>query len=217
METHHERRHRAGRSTGLTLAIELARRDIAVRIVEHADGPFTGSRGDGVAPRTPEVFEDLGVLDAVLAAGELHRPIRGYIGHDVVHEGRIAPVEQSRPDVPYPNAWVLDQSQTEGILRSRLAELGAAVEFGTALTGFTQDAEGVTATLASTAGTETARATYLVGADGGRSTVRTTLGIPFEGVTDESIWMLLGDVAADALDRAHIHWFGDPSDPQAAS
>ncbi len=200
--------------TGLTLAIELARRGIAVRLVDRADAPFIGSRGDGLQPRTLEVFEDLGVLDAVLATGELPRPIRGYSGHDVVFEGRMAEIEDPRPDVPYPNGWVLGQSQTEGILRARLAELGGAVEFGTSLTGFTQDADGVTATLESSGRTETVRATYLVGADGGRSTVRKALGIPFEGVTDESIRMLLGDVSADALDREHIHWFGDQSTPR---
>jgi 2-polyprenyl-6-methoxyphenol hydroxylase-like FAD-dependent oxidoreductase len=201
--------------TGLTLAIELARRGIAVRVVERAAQPFVGSRGDGLQPRTLEVFEDLGVLDAVLDAGELHRPIRGYLGHDVVYEGRMAPIQEPRPDVPYPNGWVLGQSRTEGILRDRLAELGVAVEFGTALTGFTQDAGGVTAALATSGGTETVRADHLVGADGGRSTVRKTLGIPFEGVTDESIRMLLGDVSADALDRDHIHFFGSPADPRA--
>ena len=58
------------------------------------------------------------------------------------------------------------------------------------------------------------RATWLVGADGGRSTVRKTLGVPFPGVTDESIRMLLGDVAADGLDREHVHWFGSAPDPR---
>ena len=51
--------------TGLTLAIELARRGVAVRIIERDTTPFTGSRGDGVQPRTLEVFEDLGILPRV--------------------------------------------------------------------------------------------------------------------------------------------------------
>src|SRR6185312_13908619 len=64
-------------------------------------------------------------------------------------------------------------------------------------------------------GGETVRAAWLVGADGGRSTVHKTLGVPFPGVTDESIQMLLGDVAADGLDRGHVHWFGDAPDPRS--
>ena len=55
--------------TGLTLAIDLARRGIAVRVIDKATEFFNGSRGDGLQPRTLEVFEDLGVLDQVLAQG----------------------------------------------------------------------------------------------------------------------------------------------------
>jgi 2-polyprenyl-6-methoxyphenol hydroxylase-like FAD-dependent oxidoreductase len=198
--------------TGLTLAVDLARRGIAVRIIDKATEPFAGSRGDGIQPRTLEVFDDLGVLDAVLAAGELPRPMRAYAKGEVVWEGRMSPLLEPTPDVPYPNAWVLGQSRTEAILRSKLATFGVAVEFGTELLGFEQDADGVTAALSSG---ESMRATWLVGADGGRSTVRKTLGVPFPGVTDETVQMLLGDVAADALDREHIHWFGAPDDPRS--
>jgi 2-polyprenyl-6-methoxyphenol hydroxylase-like FAD-dependent oxidoreductase len=70
----------------------------------------------------------------------------------------------------------------------------------------------VTATLSTG---ETVRAEYLVGADGGRSFVRKTLGIAFEGTTDESIRMLLGDVRAEGLDRAYGHWFAAPEDPMS--
>ena len=57
---------------------------------------------------------------------------------------------------------------------------------------------------------ETVEADYLVGADGGRSFVRKHLGIAFEGTTDESIRMLLGDVAADGLDHEFGYWFAQP-------
>ena len=55
--------------TGLTLAIDLARRGIAVRLIDQAADYFEGSRGDGLQPRTMEVFEDLGVMDEVIAQG----------------------------------------------------------------------------------------------------------------------------------------------------
>ena len=55
--------------TGLTLALDLVRRGVGVRIVDKADRFSVGSRGDGLSPRTLEVFEDLGVLDDVIAAG----------------------------------------------------------------------------------------------------------------------------------------------------
>ncbi|HWD02682.1 MAG TPA: FAD-dependent monooxygenase [Amycolatopsis sp.] len=190
--------------TGLTLAIELARRDVAVRLVDRADEYFAGSRGDGLQPRTLEVFEDLGVLDAVLAAGAPPFPMKVYLSGVFVQERMMGELVEPTPDVPYPNAWFLGQSQTEGILRARLAEFGVRVELSTAVTGFAQDDDGVAVSLSTG---ETIRAGYLVGADGGKSFVRKTLGISFEGTTDESIRMLLGDVQADGLAHDSGYWF----------
>jgi len=202
--------------TGLTLAIELARRGVGVRIVEKAESFFTGSRGDGLQPRTLEVFEDLGVIDAVLAAGLPPMPIKAYVGGEFVREQLFGEHVDPTPDVPYP----MVRSRTEGILRDRLAEFGVQVELGTELVGFEQDESGVRATVRRDgveAGgiRETVAADYLVGADGGRSFVRKELGIAFEGTTDESIRMLLGDVQADGLDHAFGYWFSAPEDPMS--
>ncbi|CAM5275824.1 hypothetical protein MAUB1S_00302 [Mycolicibacterium aubagnense] len=70
--------------TGLTLAIELARRGVACRVLDRAPTLFPGSRGKGLQPRTHEVFDDLGVIGAVLAAGEAFPPMRLYRGAEVV-------------------------------------------------------------------------------------------------------------------------------------
>ncbi|WP_033293291.1 FAD-dependent monooxygenase [Amycolatopsis jejuensis] len=198
--------------TGLTLGIELARRGVGVRVVDKADRYFAGSRGDGLQPRTMEVFEDLGVLDAVLAAGAPPFPMRVYLDGEFTMERRMAEHVEPTPAVPYPNAWFLGQSQTEGILRDRLAELGVRVELNTGLTGFTQDDDGVTAELSTG---ETVRVAYLVGADGGKSFVRKALGIAFEGTTDESIRMLLGDVQAEGLDHSTGYWFAAKDEPMS--
>ena len=55
--------------TGLALGIDLARRGVDALVVEKADALFPGSRGKGLQPRTMEVFDDLGVRDAIRAAG----------------------------------------------------------------------------------------------------------------------------------------------------
>ncbi|MEU5758021.1 FAD-dependent monooxygenase [Nocardia sp. NPDC047648] len=199
--------------TGLTLALDLARRGIPVRIVDKAATFFAGSRGDGIQPRTLEVFDDLGVLDAVHAAGMPTPVMRVHLGGEFVTERRMSEPVEPTPAVPYPNPWVLGQSQTEAILRDRLAEFGVRVELGTALAAFDQDDSGVTATLERDGGGETVRAAYLVGADGGKSTVRKALGIAFEGETDESLRMLLGDVRADALDHEFGYWFAAADQP----
>ncbi|MER5886283.1 FAD-dependent monooxygenase [Streptomyces sp. NPDC001941] len=196
--------------TGLTLAIDLARRGVPVRVVDKAAEHFTGSRGDGLQPRTLEVFDDLGVIDTVLAQSLASPLISIHVDGAVVGERHFHTPTGPRPDRPYPDGRMLGQSRTEAILRDKLAEYGVRVELGTELLHFTQDADGVTATLATG---EEVRADYLVGADGGHSTVRKALGIPFEGVTDESIRMLAGDVSAKELDHAKGHWFARADNP----
>lgn len=64
--------------TGLTLAIELARHGVSFRLIEKRATPFIGSRGKGIQPRTQEIFEDLGILNKVVAAGGLYPRLRTY-------------------------------------------------------------------------------------------------------------------------------------------
>lgn len=109
-----------GGPTGLTLGIELARRGVGVRVVDKATAYFDGSRGDGIQPRTLEVFDDLGVLDAVRAAGAPPAPLGVHLDGRFAGERWMTEPRDPRPDVPYPNGWVLGQSQTEAILRDRL-------------------------------------------------------------------------------------------------
>jgi hypothetical protein len=73
------------------------------------------------------------------------------------------------------------------------------VELSTELTEFTQDDDGVTATVNG----ETVRVRYLVGADGGASTVRRRLGIPFPGETDENVAMMFADARVDGVPTDH--------------
>jgi len=193
--------------TGLTLALDLVRRGVRVRIVDKADRFSVGSRGDGISPRTLEVFEDLGVLDEVISAGMSAPLTRVYADEQVVWEGRMAEPVPPRPDVPYPNVWFVPQWRTEQILRSLLARHGVEVQLNAGVAAFEQDERGVTVSLEDG---QTLRAAYLVGADGGRSTVRKRLAVPFAGETNEDITMLLADVRVDGLDHDYGHgWMLD--------
>jgi 2-polyprenyl-6-methoxyphenol hydroxylase-like FAD-dependent oxidoreductase len=193
--------------TGLTLAIELARRGIELRIVDKAERFAVGSRGDGLQPRTLEVFEDLGVLDEMLAAGIGAPLMRIYDGKSVVWEGRMAEPEPPRADRPYPNLWFVPQWRTEQILRARLSSYGVEVQLGTEVAAIEQDDDGVTVRVQSG---ETVRARYLIGADGGHSTVRRQLAIPFLGTTDDGMQMVQADVCVQGLDHDYGHgWMLD--------
>jgi 2-polyprenyl-6-methoxyphenol hydroxylase-like FAD-dependent oxidoreductase len=111
--------------TGLTLALDLARRGIAFRLIEAAQTPFEGSRGKGIQPRTLEIFDDLGVIDSILAAGALYPKFRTHLGRLSLRAGSLASFRPPTESVPYPNLWMVPQARTEAILRERLGSSAA--------------------------------------------------------------------------------------------
>jgi 2-polyprenyl-6-methoxyphenol hydroxylase-like FAD-dependent oxidoreductase len=194
-------------AAGLALAIDLARRGVAFRLIDKAEGPFQGSRGKGIQPRTLEVFDDFGIVDKIVAAGGLYPPTRHY-GKDGKHEDTpISEFGPPTPGEPYARPRMLAQFMTEAIMRDRLAEFGQAPQFGVELTGFRQDAEGVTATVKDAGGEAAIRARYLIGTDGGRSIVRHVLGVGFPGETLH-VRAVVADVTIDGLSRDAWHRWG---------
>jgi 2-polyprenyl-6-methoxyphenol hydroxylase-like FAD-dependent oxidoreductase len=197
-------------AAGLTLAIELARRDVAFRLIDKMDGPFRGSRGKGIQPRSQEVFEDLGILDRIVAAGGEYPPQREYRDDGTYEESLMMEHQDPTPDEPYHIPLLIPQFLTEARMRERLAELGHWPEFGCELKGFEQDAEGVTARIVGPSGEERVRARYLVGTDGGRSFVRYALGIEFPGKT-LGVRAVVADVTVEGLGRDVWHRFSEGS------
>lgn len=191
--------------TGLTLAIDLLRRNVDVRLIEVLPEPARASKGKGLQPRTLEVFDDLGVIDAVLAEARDYPLIRAYAGTRVVHEQRLSELRTPTAAIPYPNIQMLPQWRTEEILAARFAALGGVVERGIGLARLSQDETAIVAGLDSG---ETLRATYLVGCDGGHSRVRRYAGIALLGDTPMLERIAVGDVRVSGLDRDHWHGFG---------
>jgi 2-polyprenyl-6-methoxyphenol hydroxylase-like FAD-dependent oxidoreductase len=144
-------------AAGLTLAIDLARRGVSFRLIDKMDGPFQGSRGKGIQPRTQEIFEDLGIVDRIVATGGLYPPQREYREDGSFTESDIMERVDPTPAEPYHVALMVPQFLTEGVMRERLIELGHEVEFGCELVGLEHDEDGVTARLAGKAGEEVVR------------------------------------------------------------
>lgn len=193
-------------AAGLTLAIELARRGVSFRLIEKMEQPFPGSRGKGIQPRTQEIFEDLGILDRIVAAGGLYPPLHEYRDDGSSSERHAVERFDPTPAEPYRIPLMLPQFLTERIMRERLSELGHRVESGRELTGFEQGEDGVTAHLAGPGGEQTIRTRYLMGTDGGRSFVRGALGIGFPGKT-LGMRAMVADVVLSGLDRDGWHQF----------
>jgi 2-polyprenyl-6-methoxyphenol hydroxylase-like FAD-dependent oxidoreductase len=195
-------------AAGLTLAIDLARRGISFRLIDKAEKPFPGSRGKGIQPRTLEVFEDLGIVDRIFAAGAPYPPQRVYRADGSYTDTAIMEANEPTSAEPYRVPLMVPQFLTERVMRDRLLELGYRPEFGCALTGFERDDDGVIAWLRDPAGEARIRVRYLVGADGGRSFVRQTLDIGFPGQT-LGVRGLVADVALMGLTRDAWHRFNE--------
>ncbi len=182
---------------GLTLACELARRQTPYRLVERAAEPPRGSRGKGLQPRSLEILHDLGLAEALLAAGSTDLPYRKFNGNQLLGESPRRVVE--RADTQYPKTLLLPQYAVEESLRAKLHELGGAVEWATELGAFSQTATGITCRLEHPNWTEELACTYLVACDGGKSTTRKKLGIPFVGETHQQEQLWVGDVEVEGL------------------
>lgn len=196
--------------TGLTLGCDLARRGIRCLLVDR--GLFGGSRAKGLQPRTLEVFDDLGVADTIRAEGAPFPPFRLYVGDQLKWERTLEEMlgaQEPPPATAHPRAWLIPQWRTDQILLDRFTALGGEARFDTALVGFTADAHGVTATLDTG---EEVRADWLVGADGGHSTVRKAGGFRFDGESDTSEHTWIGDVGVDGIDGVACHIFTSEGD-----
>ncbi|WP_051326274.1 FAD-dependent monooxygenase [Glycomyces tenuis] len=196
---------------GLTLACDLARRGVDVRIIDRAAAHPVGTRARGVRARTQEVFEDLGVLDRLTEHAEAPLPTRFYDADGNVVREAVMYDAPPIPGAPYPGSLMVGQQCTEAALRERLASLGPRVELGRELIDLAQDRDQVTATVRSGGRRDDLRARYLVGCDGGGSTVRRLAGISFLGETWERQRMLFGNLRVDGLDDSVAHmWAQGP-------
>jgi 2-polyprenyl-6-methoxyphenol hydroxylase-like FAD-dependent oxidoreductase len=153
----------------MMLAAELALAKVDVAVVEQRpDHELVGSRAGGFLSRTIEVLDQRGVADRFLAEGQTHAAMP------------FADTLLDIGDFPTRHPYFLGifQNQIERIMAAWIAELPAHVYYGSEVTGFAQDEDGVDVRLA---GGRSLRARYLVGCDGGRSLVRKAAGIDFPG------------------------------------
>ncbi|WP_344921800.1 rifampin monooxygenase [Streptosporangium oxazolinicum] len=159
-----------GGPTGLMLAAELRLHGVHALILEKETEPAEHIRALGLHIRSIEVMDQRGLLERFLA-----------LGKQFAVGGFFAGITKSWPDrldTAHPYILGIPQTITERLLTEHATELGAEIRRGRELVGLSQDEHGVTVELAD--GTRL-RSRYLVGCDGGRSTVRKLLGVGFPG------------------------------------
>ncbi|MGW2310105.1 rifampin monooxygenase [Actinomadura luteofluorescens] len=175
-----------GGPTGLMLAAELRLHGVRVLVLEKDAEPAPFVRSLGLHARSIEVMDQRGLLERFLAHGKTY-PVGGF----------FAAIRKPAPDgldTAHPYVLGIPQPVTDRLLAERAAELGAEIRRGSEVAGVSQDEHEVTAELAD--GTRL-RSRYLVGCDGGRSTVRKLLGVGFPGEPTR-VETLLGEMRATA-------------------
>lgn len=171
-----------GGPTGMMLSAELRLQGVQVVLLERDAEPTKVVRALGMHARSIEVMDQRGLVERFLANGTTY-PLGGFFA-------AIAKAAPARLDTAHPYTLGIPQPVTDRLLAEHATELGADIRRGSDLVGLSQDEEGVTAELAD--GTRL-RSRYLVGCDGGRSTVRKLLGVGFPGESASMEW-LLGEV-----------------------
>lgn len=183
--------------SGLMLAVCLAKLGVDAIVVDGKAGPTRESRALAVQARSMELYDQLGLVDRVLAG---RSPATAFVpGAGDRPFGRLELRALAADTTPYREVTVFEQSANERLLADTLAEQGRSVRWGWELTGLDVAEASVTATLATPAGPATVRARYCVGADGAHSPVRHALGIPFEGITNAHSFYVLDASATTGL------------------
>ncbi|MEU5830995.1 rifampin monooxygenase [Micromonospora tulbaghiae] len=177
-----------GGPTGMMLAAELRLQGVGVLVLERDAEPPPYVRSLGLHVRSIEVMDQRGLLERFLDNGGKH-PIRGF----------FAGIDKPAPadlDTAHPYVLGIPQTRTDRLLADHAAEVGAEIRRGRAVTGLEQDDDGVTVHLDGEP-SEPLRARFVVGCDGGRSTVRKLLGVGFPG-EPSTVDTLLGEMEVTA-------------------
>ena len=180
---------------GLTMAAELARYRVPVRIIDKAPARTDKSKALVVWARTLELLDRSGCAGAFLATGLEGEGLSIFSGKD-----RLAHVTLDHVASRFKLPLMIPQSETERLLGAHLQSFGGRVERSVELIGFAETGDGVSCVIRSADGRdETVEASWLIGCDGAHSLVRHTLGMSFAGETLPTHF-LLADVHLAGLD-----------------
>ena len=199
---------------GAVLALYLARREIPVLVLEREPSLPMDLRASTFHPPTLEMLNDLGIAAPMIAKGLI---VDRYQYRDR-RSGEVAEFDMSviGDDTRFPYRLQLEQYELTQLAARVLEGLaGAELRYSHEVSGFSQDADGVTVEAATPRGTERLRASYLVGADGASSRVRKAAGIEFAGFTYEEKFLVVStDFPFEAVfdDLSWVNYIADPEE-----
>ncbi|KQV82890.1 NAD(P)/FAD-dependent oxidoreductase [Rhizobium sp. Root1220] len=175
-------------ATGLTAALELARRGFRPRIIDNGEGtvPLLESRALGINARTLALLAPSRVTDAILQEAQQLAQFRV-----VAKRRRLAVLDTTKVPGPYGALHALAQGHTERLLLGKLSDYEVVPEWHTTVETVSEDLLKPQVTLRKPDGSvETAEFDIVIGADGAHSTVRKSIGVAFPGEALESSFYL---------------------------
>lgn len=203
-----------GGPVGLFCAMLLGRAGVEVTLFEAGAQFFDDPRAATTHPATLEVLGKAGLVEDMMTAG-LVAPIFQF--WDRPTKDLVAQFDHAllANDTPYPFVIQCEQFKTSRIILQRLASMpNVRVLMDHTFLTMEQDATSVTAQVATPAGAKTFRGAYLIGADGGRSTVRKQADIEFEGFTWPERFLVLTTPFDFEKERGYCYrsYFADPDE-----
>jgi 3-(3-hydroxy-phenyl)propionate hydroxylase len=180
-----------GGPVGFITALAIARQGIPVHVFEAEARVMEMPRAATTHAATLEMLAELGMVDEVIERGLVEPLFRIWdrATNKIVTEFDFGILKD---ETPYPYAVQCEQHKIAKMAIERLKKFPhAKIEFSTRVTSLTQNADGVEAEVESKDGKRRVSGSYLIGADGGRSTVRKALGIEFEGYTHPERFLIL--------------------------
>jgi 3-(3-hydroxy-phenyl)propionate hydroxylase len=201
---------------GMICALALHRRGLDVRVFEQEPGPVKDQRAASLHPPTIAMLDELGLAEQIIPRG-LSSPV--YRFHDRLTGEVIVEFDLSllADELKFPFVLQYEQYKiTRDVSAQFAGESSFDVRFGHRVVALEQTADEVALDVMTPAGTlERHRGAYLVGADGGRSTVRKLAGIPFEGFTyPERFVKIATTFDFAAADRSYVYrnYISDPDE-----
>ncbi len=205
---------------GAVMTLALVKKGIPVTLIEQLPDAAEDQRAATIHPPTVEMLVALGLekeMFSEMPAGGMPAPLFHFRDRASGELIAVFDITLLKGEVPYP--YVVQWEQYK-LVHAALPHIKASglgeVRFSTKLVGLTQDRNGVEVTVSNATGeTETLRAQYLIGTDGGSSTVRRLAGIAFEGFTWPERFIKIGtsfDFGATGRGYCTRNYFSDPDE-----
>jgi 3-(3-hydroxy-phenyl)propionate hydroxylase len=205
---------------GAVMTLALVKKGIPVTLIEQLPDAAEDQRAATVHPPTVEMLVDLGLEKEMFSeepSGGMQSPLFHFRDRATGELVAVFDISMLKGEVPYP--YVLQWEQYK-LVHAALPYIKASglgdVRFSTKLAGLSQTGDAVEATVINGEGeTEVLRGKYLIGADGGSSTVRRLADIAFEGFTWEERFIKIGtsfDFGTTGRGYCTRNYFSDPDE-----